>query len=191
VTAPGTSAQQILVAARRAIAAKGPGKLTLSEVAAAAGVSRPTLYRWFPTKADLFAALTEYERAQFDEGLHGEIEGHRTPVRRLDAALRYLLTYLDESMGADPIGVDPAFALRSLNESLSDQVETLVRLLGSALDQVPAVRTGAMSRAQAAELFLRVAYSHYLVPAADSEELLASMRALAGLHRRSLTRAAG
>jgi AcrR family transcriptional regulator len=186
-----TSAELILAAAKRAIAAKGPGKLTLSEVASAAGVSRPTLYRWFPTKDDLLAALTEYERAQFDQGLRAEIDGHRTPARRLDATLRYLVTYLDESVGSDPIGVDPEFALRSLNESLGAQVETLVRLLGPALDVVPAVRSRAMSRAEAAEMFLRVAYSHYLVPHPDAEDLLVSVRTFAGLPRRSLTRAVG
>jgi AcrR family transcriptional regulator len=186
-----TSAELILAAARQAIATKGPGKLTLSEVAAAAGVSRPTLYRWFPTKDDLFRALTEYERAQFDEGLRQEIDAHRSPARQLEAALRFLVTYLDESMGTDPIGVDPAFALRSLSDSLSDQVKTLVRLLGPALDQVPAVHCQAMSRAQAAELFLRVAYSHYLVPHPDAEDLLASVRAFAGLPRRSVARAVG
>ncbi len=191
MTSQTTSAELILAATRRAIAAKGPGKLTLSAVAAAAGVSRPTLYRWFPTKGELFAALTAYERAQFDDGLRAEIGAHRSPTRRLDAALRYLLSYLDESMGTDPIGVDPAFALRSLNDSLGAQVETLVRLLGPSLDQVPAVRSKAMSRAQAAEMFLRVAYSHYLVPHPDTEELLASMRTFAGLPRRSLTRAVG
>jgi AcrR family transcriptional regulator len=164
VTAQNTSADLILAAAKRAIDAKGPGKLTLSEVAAAAGVSRPTLYRWFPTKDHLFTALTQYERAQFDEGLRDVINAHRTPARRLDAALRYLLAYLDESMGADPIGVDPEFALRSLNESLSDQVATM---------------------------FLRVAYSHYLVPHADTQELLVFMRLFAGLPRRALARAVG
>ena len=119
------------------------------------------------------------------------IDAHRTPARRLDAALQYLLTYLDESMGSDPIGVDPEFALRSLNDSLGAQVDTLVRLLGPALDQVPAVRTKAITRAQGAELFLRVAYSHYLVPHPDSQELLISMRKFAGLPRRALTAAVG
>ncbi len=46
-------------------------------------------------------------------------------------------------------------------------------------------------REEAAELFLRIAYSHYLVPHPDSEVLLANLRSFAGLSRRSLTRAAG
>ncbi len=191
MSTPTTSAELILDATRRAIMTKGPGKLTLSEVAAAAGVSRPTLYRWFPTKADLFSALTEYERGKFDEGLQIEIGAHRTPARQLDAALRFLVTYLDGTLGRDPIGVDPAFALQSLSDSLPAQVETLVRLLGPSLDQVPSVRNGELSRAQLAELFLRVAYSHYLVPHPYPEELLATMRTLAGLPRRSMTRAVG
>jgi AcrR family transcriptional regulator len=186
-----TSAELILVAARSAIAKEGPGKLTLSAVAAAAGVSRPTLYRWFPTKDDLLAALTEYERAQFYEGLQVELASHRSPAQQLDAALWYLLTYLDQSMGPDPIGVDPAFALRSLNDSLPMQVSTLAGLLGPALDRVPAVRSRAMTRDQAAEMFLRLAYSHYLVPHSDTEELLAAMRTFAGLSERSWARAVG
>jgi hypothetical protein len=40
-------------------------------------------------------------------------------------------------------------------------------------------------------MFLRLAYSHYLVPHPDSEVLLANLRAFAGMSRRSLTRAAG
>jgi AcrR family transcriptional regulator len=186
-----TSAELILAATRRAIAEKGPGRLTLSAVAAAAGVSRPTLYRWFPTKDDLLAALTEYERNQFYDGLGAEIDGHRSPARQLDAALWYLLTYLDESMGSDPIGVDPAFALRSLSDSLDAQVSAFEGVLGPALDLVPAVRSKAMTRAQAAEMFLRLAYSHYLVPHPHTEELLTSMRTFAGLSGRSWARAVG
>jgi len=185
------SAESILAATKRAIAARGTGKLTLSAVAAAAGVSRPTLYRWFPTKADLLAALAEHEEEEFDAGLQNVIEAHRRPARRLDAALRYLVTYLDGSMGPDPIGSDPAFALQTLKRSLPSQVESLARLLGDALTEVPSVRNGSVSRQQAAEMFLRLACSHYLVPHPDSEAILATLRGFAGLPRRSLRRVAG
>lgn len=181
----------ILAAARRTIAERGTGKLTLSAVAAAAGVSRPTLYRWFPTKDDLLAAISGYEEEQFDLGLQHVIATRRSPARKLDAALRYLVTYLDGLMGPDPIGADPHFALGSLARSLPMQVESLVRLLDDALQQVPAVRNGELSRAQVAELFLRVAYSHYLVPHPEPEVLLASLRSFAGLARRSPIRATG
>src|ERR1700757_850401 len=103
------TAEVILVATGRLIAARGSEKLTMSAVATAAGVSRPTLYRWFPTKADLLEALTPSETKRFAAGSRAAVAAHRTPARRLDAALRYLITYLDESLGAEAIGVDPEF----------------------------------------------------------------------------------
>jgi AcrR family transcriptional regulator len=186
-----TSREAILAATRQAIIERGPGKLTLSAIAASAGVSRPTLYRWFPTKDDLLAAIAAYEEEQFDIGLRTVVDAHRAPARRLNAALRYLVTYLDGLLGPDPIGADPNFALQSLARSLPIQVESLVRLLGDGLRQVPAVRSGELSSEQAAELFLRVAYSHYLVPHRDPEVLLANLRTFAGLARGSAIRSAG
>ena len=186
-----TSRAAILAATRQAIAERGPGKLTLSAIAASAGVSRPTLYRWFPTKEDLLFAIAGYEEEQFDLGLRAVLATHRSPARRLDAMLRYLVTYVDGLMGPDPIGADVQFALESLARSLPVQRASLVELLGDAFRQVPAVRSGEMSSEQAAELFLRVAYSHYLIPHPDPDELLANLRSFAGLPRRSAIRATG
>jgi AcrR family transcriptional regulator len=180
-TSPNT-ADLILTAARRAIAERGPEKLTVSAVAAAAGVSRPTVYRWFPTKALLLAAITAYEVEQFDVGLRAVADAHRDPADRLDAAVRYLVTYLDP-LGADPIGVDPAFALQSLADSLASHVASIAHLLDDALDEIPGVRCGALSREEAVEVLLRLAYSHYVVPSADADELVATVRAFAGLPR--------
>lgn len=185
------SVEAILAATRRVITERGPERFTMSAIAAAAGVSRPTLYRWFPTRDALLAALSAYEVEQFDLGLAAVIAAPRTPGRRLDAALRFLVTYLDGLMGPDPIGVDPAFAIQSLAASLDPQVRSFVKLLGVSLETVPAVRRGQLSREQAAELFLRLAYSHYLVPHADAEALLADIRVFAGLSARSITRVAG
>lgn len=176
-----TTAEAILAAAQRSIRGRGPEKLTLSAVAAEAGVCRPTLYRWFPTKALLVAALTAYEVEQFDLGLLALAAAHPDPADRAEAAIRYLVTYLDETMGPDSIGADPAFALQSLGDSLVPHAGSVARVLGDALDEIPTVRRGALTREQAAEVLLRLAYSHYLFPHPDTEELLTTLRTFAGL----------
>ena len=186
-----TSRDAILAATRQAIAERGPDKLTMSAVAAAAGVSRPTLYRWFPTKDDLLAAIAVYEEEQFDLGVQALVNAHRSPARRLDAFLAFAVNYLDGLIGQDPIGADPRFALQSLARSQPAQVKILTRLLGDALQQVPAVRSGEMTSEQAADMFLRVAVSHYLMPHPEPDVLLANLRSFAGLPRRSAIRATG
>ena len=187
--APLTTAQMIVAAAQRVIATRGPGKLSMSAVAAEANVSRPTMYRWFPTKDLLLAAITADEVERFDAALQTVIDAHRTPARRLDAALDFVVTYLDEVMPNDPIGVDPAFALQSLADTLPSHAEVLARSLGDALETVPAVGNRALTRVEAAEMFLRIAYSHYLVPHREPVELLRILRGFAGLPRRRLARA--
>lgn len=175
------TAETILAAARRSIRSRGREKLTLSAVASEAGVSRPTLYRWFPTKTLLLASISAYEVEQFDIGLQGLADAHPDPAERLDEALRYLVNYLDQSMGADSISADPAFALQSLADSLQPHIESVARVLGDSLDQIPVVRRNVLSRERAAEMLLRVAYSHYLVPNADTEQLVTALRDLLGL----------
>jgi AcrR family transcriptional regulator len=180
------SKEAILAATRQAIAERGSGRLTLSAVAAAAGVSRPTLYRWFPTKEHLLASITEYEKEQFALALGVAVASASSASGRLDAALHQLVTYLDASMSADPIGVDPGYALQSLAASLDPQSELLVEHLGEALAKVPAVEAGALMPHQAAEMFLRLAYSHYLMPHPQPEVVLTALRAFAGLLEPSL-----
>jgi TetR/AcrR family transcriptional regulator, repressor for uid operon len=189
MSAAPTTSELILAAALRTIRARGPEKLSMSAVAAEAGVSRPTLYRWFPTKSLLLGSITAYEVEQFDAGLQELAERHRDPGRRLDAALRYLVTYLEETLGSDSICVDPEFSLQGLADALGPHVQSLVGVLGDALDEVPTVQAGIVTREQAAEMFLRLAYSQYLVPSRDAEELLATVRGFAGLPVRRRRRA--
>ena len=44
-------------------------KLSLSEVALQAGVSRPTLYRWFASKRDLLDAFVVWERQFYERAV--------------------------------------------------------------------------------------------------------------------------
>jgi TetR/AcrR family transcriptional regulator, repressor for uid operon len=176
-----TSAEKILEAARRVVRRGGPDKLTLSAVAIEAGVSRPTLYRWFPSRPLLLGALAAHETERFDRGLLRLAEAHPDPRERFDAALRYIVAYLDDRGGPDTItATDAAFALQSMGDSHAAHVASIARVLGDALEQIPAVASGAMTHQQGAEMLLRIAYSNYVVPSTDIDQLLATVRAFAG-----------
>lgn len=176
------SADAIVAAACRLLAELGSHeRLTLSAVAEAAQVSRPTLYRWFATREDLLEAISFHQENRFYEGLVQSLDMEDTAAGRLDAALGYLVTYLDETFGASSPLLEPGFTVRSLAASLPKQKATWVRLIGDSLARVPAVEAGELSVEQAAELFLRLAYSHYLVPSSEPGVLLHCMRSMAGL----------
>ncbi len=176
-----TSVDAILTATRRVIAERGPERFTMTAVAAAAAVSRPTLYRWFPSKDDLLEALTVHEKELFDSRLQEAVDSQRSRRQRLDAGIRCMVTYLEGLMGPDPIGADPEFAIGSLNRSLAPQTAAFVRILDDAMEAVPAVRLGRLSRTAAGEMILRVAYSHFLIPHPEPEVLLADLWSFAGL----------
>jgi AcrR family transcriptional regulator len=53
----------ILEAARALLAEKGYAGFSIDEVARRAGAGKPTIYRWWPSKADLFIAVYSAEKA--------------------------------------------------------------------------------------------------------------------------------
>ena len=70
----------------------GHRNLQLSEVAAEASVSRPTLYRYFGSEEGLLEAFALYEQDNFDAGIAAAIAGLRGPDR-LDAALQFIVEF--------------------------------------------------------------------------------------------------
>jgi AcrR family transcriptional regulator len=61
--------ERILAATAEVLSRNGTTKLSFSEVALQAGVSRPTLYRWFASKEDLLDAFGEWERQMYSRGM--------------------------------------------------------------------------------------------------------------------------
>jgi AcrR family transcriptional regulator len=53
----------VLHAARELLAERGYAGFSIEEVARRAGAGKPTIYRWWPTKADLFVALYQADKA--------------------------------------------------------------------------------------------------------------------------------
>jgi AcrR family transcriptional regulator len=75
----------------------GPSRTTMSAVAKRAGVERRTLYRHFPTEADLFAACSTH---YFSANPWPDLRGWRAisdPRQRLEHALDELYAYYEQT----------------------------------------------------------------------------------------------
>ena len=92
----------IFRAAARLFAAKGYGATTVEDIAAAAGVSVPTLYVYVPSKADLIVALYEADRALIDAEKQAVIE--HPPADPVEAIAALLLVEMKN--GQDWLGHD-------------------------------------------------------------------------------------
>jgi AcrR family transcriptional regulator len=159
---------RILAATAEVLGRNGQTKLSLSDVAAQAGVSRPTLYRWFSSKQELLAAFGAYEERIFNSGTNKATAGLEGPAK-LDAALRFIVEYQQSYAGARMADVEPAYVIARLGRLIPVRRERLQRLIPGP--------GGAVAAATA----VRVAVCHYLVRSDDADQLLAQLRHAVGI----------
>jgi AcrR family transcriptional regulator len=84
--------QALVRAAFVAIAERGFEGFRLRPIAAAAGIDHSTLHHYFPTKADLIAAVLEHVTSQFEGTMHTDLE----PAARLRHHLGEIATAVAE-----------------------------------------------------------------------------------------------
>jgi AcrR family transcriptional regulator len=159
---------RILVATAEVLARSGQTKLSLSEVALQAGVSRPTLYRWFASKGELLDAFGVYEREMFDSGISRATAGLRG-AERLDGALRFIVEYQQSYSGVRLVDIEPEVVIAQLSRILPVMRARLLKLMSGPNAEVKAATA------------IRVAVSHYIVRSDDGDQFLAQLRHAAGL----------
>ena len=86
--------QVILDAAEAAFGRREFDEVTTDDIAAGAGVGKGTLYRYFPTKEELYAATFLRALAELDAGLERPGSGSRTAGKRLEAICRVMVRTL-------------------------------------------------------------------------------------------------
>jgi len=160
--------QRILAATAEVLGRNGMTKLSLSEVALQAGVSRPTLYRWFASKRDLLNGFVVWERQFYERAVTNATAG--LPANeRLDAALRVIVEYQHSYPGLRMIDIEPAQVIKRLSRVIPLMRERLERI-AQGPDAALAVATA-----------VRVAVSHYLVRSDDDNQFLEQLRHAAGV----------
>lgn len=174
----GELADRILDATRRLLVTTGARRLSMSDVATLAGVSRPTIYRYFASKEDLIDALGAQERRRFDAAMERAMTGV-TGVTRLEAAVDVVVSFVESQPPGRQLDLDPGFALEQMAHALPMISERLVAVL------LQCAREGGIGSAVSARCLAgaiaRVALSHYMFPDSDSTAVRRQVRAAAGL----------
>ena len=174
----GDLADRILDAARRLLLTTGARKMSLSDVATLAGVSRPTIYRYFVSKEDLIDALGAQERRRFDAAMERAMRGVDGVVR-LEAAVDVVVSFVEDQPPGRQLDLDPGFALEQMTQALPMITGRLTAVVQQCAREDGV--DGAVSARGLAGAIARVATSHYMFPDADSTAVRRQIRAAAGL----------
>ena len=144
-----------------------------------AGVSRPTVYRYFVSKEDLIDALGMHERRRFDAAMERAMRGV-TGVARLEAAVDVVATFVEESAAPGrQLDLDPGFAQDQMARALPMISGRLMVVLEKC-----AREDGLDSAASPRDLagaIARVGLSHYMFRENDPTAARREIRATAGL----------
>ena len=170
VEAEASTRERLLAATAEVMGRNGMTKLSLSEVALQAGVSRPTLYRWFGSKKELLDAYVVWERLLWERAMADAI-ADLAPRDRLDAVLRVIARGQQSYPGLRMVDIEPAEVIKKLSEFIPLMRERLERLMSGP------------NGAESAATVVRVAISHYLVRSDDKDDFLAQLRHAAGMTR--------
>jgi AcrR family transcriptional regulator len=85
----------MIAAAERLFAERGYHGVSMDQIAAASGISKPMLYEYFGSKERLFLACVERARGRLFEEIAGAVRGHEDPGRALRAGIEAFLAFAD------------------------------------------------------------------------------------------------
>ncbi|HEY1842737.1 MAG TPA: helix-turn-helix domain-containing protein [Mycobacterium sp.] len=168
VDAEHSTRRRILAATFVVLARDGRRRLQLSDVAAEAKVSRPTLYRYFGSKDGLLDAFGLYEQDNFDAGIATAMAGLSGPDR-LDAALRFVVDFQSSYSLGSLAQTEPEHVLQQMKRVLPIMRDRIARIIGGSQPDI------------AASAVVRIAVCHYVISDDTPDRFLAELRHAAGV----------
>ena len=159
-----STTNRILRATTTVLSRRGRTGLNLSEVAAQAGVSRPTLYRLFSSKDKLLDALGRHEEQVVYEAVRAALAG-TSGRQRVDALLRFIADFTKSYPLRHLIEIEPSHELGELTRAVPVVRGWVRDTLGDIEDADVIAGT-----------IVRVALSHYLLPADDDDQFYNQLR---------------
>lgn len=152
---------RILDAAFEAVADFGISRLRMEDVASRAACSRQTLYRYFPTRDDLLAALVLREEERFLDGVRTAFAEALDLERAVSGAVAFVLTearrhpLLDRILRTEPEALLPYLTTRG-DAALHRATEVLRQLV---TDRAPSADPELVGQAVEASVRLLISYT--------------------------------
>lgn len=158
---------KILDGALRAISAMGARRLSMSDISDASGVSRGTLYRYFPSKKDVLAAVSEFVCVSFENGIREVGKGIDDPIERFRVVMRYFAQFTTERSPERMLEIEPAFHLDFFRSHFGRHKAAVRDALDPILDHLEGIVRARIDRPGFVELLVRLQLSTMIVPATD------------------------
>jgi AcrR family transcriptional regulator len=163
--------ERILDGALRALARRGSKRLAMSDICEEAGVSRGTLYRYFRSKEEVLAAISEHIEQAYGSLLADAIEQEPALEDRLRVVLKTTLGYANATAPRLLLEADPSFTLQRLRGDFPFFVKVAQNALGPVLEESEVVKSGRITATAFVEIIQWISLGAHLVPSAHADQL--------------------
>jgi TetR/AcrR family transcriptional regulator, repressor for uid operon len=171
--------ERILDGAAQAVARHGLSKLEMTDVSAISGVSRGTLYRYFPDRDALLAAVAQREALRFKQRTLAAMAEAPPGPARLGVALEYATRHVREHAALQRLlETDPAFVLRAMREQFEGLKAEFSALLSPLLREIRLVKRRVVDVELLVDWLMRLMLSAYLLPHPHPEEMAHGLEAV-------------
>jgi len=164
--------QKILAGTMKALSRQGANKLSVSDICEASQIARGTFYRYFNSKEEVLAALGQHFEDGVDAAFKAAIEANPAPEARVQVVLDTIIAY--RAGGGDwnqMLDVAPEFTLEFIRDTFPRLVDVVTDALGPAAAESPLVTSGALTKRQLGDLFMRSVISMLFLPGSRSDEV--------------------
>ena len=173
---------RILDGALQAIGCHGLAKLGMNDVSEHAGVSRGTVYRYFPSREALLQSLAAFEAARFQQRVGEALRSAPPGADRLRIVLQHVARYVNEHPAIPRlIENEPAFVLRYVRQQFPQLCAATAAVLAPVLGGTRPVRQNVATTAQLIDWFTRMMISAVLFPDPDPDGMARGLTAVYGL----------
>ncbi len=166
------SVEKIMAGTMKLLSRQGTRKLSVSDICSASGVARGTFYRYFSTKEEVLASMGRHIEDGVAAAFAAAIEANPDPAQRVRVVLDAIVTY--RHTGGDfarMLDAAPQFTLDFMGETFPKLVDVVTEALGPAVDESPAVASGALTRHQLGDLFLRTVNTMLILPVGRADHV--------------------